>query len=278
MAEDWTESEVELIIADYFSMLADELEGKPYNKSEHRRNLLPLLNNRSHSSVENKHQNISAKLIQLGLPYIQGYKPYSNAQKILLPKIIDYLTQQKNLLEPKFIHFAESNTFKPKNIDFNLLKDLPPEKKIIAEEPIVEYEKRPIKINYLEKEQNNLTLGARGESLIIEYEKWRLINAGKLSLADKIEWVSKHDDAAGFDILSKYENGKDLYIEVKTTKLSKDAPIFFSKNEYDFSQSKKQDFHLYRLFNFEKDPKLFTLPGSFDDFCTKEPINYKGIF
>ncbi|ANK06964.1 Hypothetical protein WLH_05703 (plasmid) [Escherichia coli O25b:H4] len=42
--------------------------------------LRQLLNGRSKSSVELKHQNISAVLDALGLPYINGYKPRGNSQ------------------------------------------------------------------------------------------------------------------------------------------------------------------------------------------------------
>lgn len=88
----WSNKEVELIIADYFKMLTDELAGSSVNKAEHRRCLLPLLNNRSEGSIEFKHQNISAVLINLGQPYIIGYLPRFNFQKMLEEKVIEYLT------------------------------------------------------------------------------------------------------------------------------------------------------------------------------------------
>src|SRR5690242_12814674 len=83
MATDWSRFEVEAVIADYFAMLAAELMGEPYNKTEHRRQLSLLLNNRSDGSIERKHQNISAIMIELGYPYIAGYKPLGNYQKLL---------------------------------------------------------------------------------------------------------------------------------------------------------------------------------------------------
>ena len=43
MTEFWSNSEVEIILADYFNMLKDELTGIPLNKTAHRRILLPLL-------------------------------------------------------------------------------------------------------------------------------------------------------------------------------------------------------------------------------------------
>lgn len=53
------------------------------------------------------------------------------------------------------------------------------------EEPKTFY--RPIKTNYLEREQNNRTLGEGGEKLVLDYERWRLIKTGKKSLADKVD-------------------------------------------------------------------------------------------
>jgi hypothetical protein len=69
---DWSRQEVEATISDYFSMLSAELSVMPYSKAKHRRALLQKLNNRSPQSVEFKHANISAILIELGFPYVAG--------------------------------------------------------------------------------------------------------------------------------------------------------------------------------------------------------------
>lgn len=274
---DWSNTEVDLIIADYFAMLYKELSGVSYIKSQHRANLTGVLDERSNGSIEFKHQNISAVLRKLGLPYIRGYKPLPNYQRILEERVIDYLKDQRQILEPRFMAFAKEVPTALVNYDFSKMLTPPPVKNAFLE-PEITYERKPIKINYLEREQNNISLGQRGEELVIAYEQWSLIQAGKASLAEKIEWVSQSDDGAGFDILSKHVNGKDKYIEVKTTKLSKEAPLFFSKNEYEFSKENETNYHLYRLYDFAKDPKLFFLKGDFDSFCHKEAIQYKGYF
>lgn len=278
MSADWSEIELNLIIADYFSMLTDELSRKVVNKTSHRTSLQKILNNRSEGSVEFKHQNISAVLIELELPYIRGYKPRWNFQKKLKEKIVEYLAPNRKPLESTFRLFADEPITNPiYHQNFSKIIESPPDAKIVRDPSIV-YSKRPIKINYLEREQNNATLGNQGEELVFAYEKWRLVQAGNEALAGKIEWVSKIDDGAGFDILSKNPDGTDKYIEVKTTKLGKDSPIFFSKNEYDFSLKNSSNYNLYRVFNFSEDPKIFSIQGSFDSFCVKEALQYKGIF
>src|SRR5947207_14598083 len=80
---DWSRLEVEAAVADYVDMLALELRAEPFNKAEHNRNLGRVLDGRTRGSIERKHQNISAVLIELGYPYIDGYKPLSNYQELL---------------------------------------------------------------------------------------------------------------------------------------------------------------------------------------------------
>ena len=70
---DWSRAEVEATVTDYFAMLEAELREAAFNKTRHRNTLLRLLNKRPPGAVERKHQNISAILIELGLPYIDGY-------------------------------------------------------------------------------------------------------------------------------------------------------------------------------------------------------------
>ena len=274
----WSNTEVQLIIADYFNMLSAELKGEDYSKAAHRRALLPLLANRSESSVEFKHQNISAVLIELGQPFIKGYLPRYNYQQILKEAIIDYLNQNIRI-EDQFRMFSDKIILSKKS-DFNFNKFIVEPPKInIASEPKATYHRSPIKTNYLKREQRNQRLGLLGEELVIEFEKWHLIHQGKEKFAEQVRWISKEEgDGAGFDILSRNQNGTDKYIEVKTTKLAKETPIFFSRNELVFSVDHKSDFHLYRVFDFEENARMFTRNGALNEVCTSIPVSFKGYF
>jgi hypothetical protein len=277
VSKDWSNIEIELIIADYFDMFRKELSGISYNKTVHRHYLLPLLSNRSEGSVEYKHQNISAILIALGQPYINGYLPRYNYQKLLEDKVIGYLTDNANI-EEQFKDFANKKVVATKNIMFESLIVDPPKTNILLE-PSVGYRKNPITTNYLEKEQSSKILGRSGEELIFSYEKWYLLGLGKEKYANQVRWISMEEgDGAGFDILSKNLNGSDRYIEVKTTKLPKETPFYFTRNELMFSTSHSIDYHLYRLFNFEKDVRMFIKIGSLDKICHSIPMTYKGFF
>jgi hypothetical protein len=93
----WTSAEVAATVADYMAMLKAELAGTPYSKAEHRRRLMAKLENRSEPAVERKHMNISAVLRELGLPFIDGYKPLSNYQEILREVVIEVVAADRKL-------------------------------------------------------------------------------------------------------------------------------------------------------------------------------------
>lgn len=99
-SDDWTTTENDLIVADYLAMLALEISGQPFNKAEHNRNVRACLNDRSRGSVEMKHQNISAVLMGLGQPWIDGYKPLPRYQNALVEAVIRWLEAHAGWLMP----------------------------------------------------------------------------------------------------------------------------------------------------------------------------------
>src|SRR5580692_10740613 len=93
----WQDDELDAIVADYFAMLAADLSGQPYVKSRHSAAVMAQIG-RTHRSVEFKHQNISAVLDELGMPWIPGYKPKRNYQNAIFDAIDRYLTLHPGIL------------------------------------------------------------------------------------------------------------------------------------------------------------------------------------
>lgn len=258
-------------------MLSKEIRGIDYQKAEHRRQLKRKLNNRSDGSIEFKHQNISAVLLQLGMPYITGYKPRVNYQQMLAAAVLDFL-RKHDFWQQDFEYFASAPVTEVKAVDFEQWLQPMPEL-MPSLEPEVAYQAGIAKVDYLAKEQANKILGDRGEELVMQYERWRLLQEDKAALADTIEWISREQgDGAGFDILSKNTNGTDRYIEVKTTQLGKYTPIYLTRNELAFSRKEESNYFLYRVFACKKDPKMFNARGRLDSICQLEPVHYLGRF
>jgi hypothetical protein len=275
MPEDWSQAEVEAIVSDYFEMLLLELSGKSFNKAEHNRNLQKIIK-RDRGSIEFKHQNISAVLIEFGYPYVKGYKPRYNYQRSLLPIVILERLAITSQLRKVVKDVVEKPVEKMPAIS-NVLSILvqspkPDDRKKIRNPTMV---RRPFKRNYLQIESHNQSLGLAGEKLVLEFEFKRLWKIGKRDLANRIEHVSvTQGDGLGFDILSFEKNGRERLIEVKTTRFGESTPFFASRSEIEFSDFRKAEYQLYRLYNFTNDPKLFLLPGSLRKTCSLDAIQF----
>ena len=278
MAQDWSKQEVAHIVEDYFFMLQQELQGRTFSKKVHREILSSKLQDRSSGSIEFKHQNISAVLANLGKPYINGYKPRGNYQQLLEEEVARFIDDYIDTLEPLFELFANAGEPNAPIADLDFAQCLEPAPSP-SKKAAVKVRFRAARINYLEREQHNRVLGASGERFVIDYEKWRLAQEGRSDLIPYIEWTSqKRGDGTGYDILSKNANGSDRFIEAKTTKLSKETPIYLTSNEVIFADRYAKNFYLYRVFDFTSSAKLFIHQGSYDHFCRLEPIAYRGIF
>lgn len=87
---DWTDQDNDFIVADYFAVPEHDLLGQRNNKAEHNRQLQNQTG-RGRSSIEFKHQNISAVLKGLGETWILGYKPAVNFQISLVDAVMRWL-------------------------------------------------------------------------------------------------------------------------------------------------------------------------------------------
>lgn len=282
--EDWSAEEVAIIVDDYFAMLRAELLGEPYNKTEHRRALLARLNNRSHSSVEYKHRNISSFLVHLNLPYIDGYKPLSHRQvRVVDPLVETWLSDHsdffENLADAPIVRPELSQHRPPQNYADALQE--PPEKLVMPaadDEPWITRRPRP-RIDFVQRDATNRELGDLGEEYVVAFEQFRLKSHGRDDLAANVEWVAQTiGDGLGFDVLSFDEtDGGERYLEVKTTGLGKFFPFYVTRTELRCSEHAPRQFHLYRVFNFSTTPHLYILPGSLRETCRLEAVQYRGV-
>jgi hypothetical protein len=280
MSAHWSTEEVEAIVADHLQMLTLELAGQRYSKTEHRRRLQAKLNNRSDGSIEFKHCNISAVLIHLGIPYIRGYQPRFNYQAVLADVVTDQLTQRA-LLDQAALAAVQQPAVAPLGLNFaRTITQAPLRQLKVAEaQPEWQWNKPGIRRDYLEREAQNQSLGLAGEEFVVQFEHWRLNAIGQPALADRVEHVAQSKgDGLGFDVLSFEPDGRERFIEVKTTAFGKDTPFFVSKNELAFSRNAAQQFHLYRLFEFRNQPRLFDLAGQISDHCLLDPVSYRASF
>jgi hypothetical protein len=275
----WRDNELDLIVAEYFAMLALEQSGAAYVKARHAERLMALTG-RSHRSVEFKFMNISAVLEQeLALPRIRGYRPMDNYQAAIFPAIERYLTANPAVLAaaqvpaptPDWPQAAEAPI---------LFVESPPPLLVKPARPRPEGLERLVrKFDPVERDFRNRALGRAGEELVLHSERRRLSDAGAGRLAGEVRWVADLDgDGAGYDILSFEPDGRRRLIEVKTTSGAATTPFFLTRNEEAFAREKPDEFRLARVYDFAREPRMFELQPPLTEHVRLETETWRAGF
>jgi len=277
MRRNWNQIEVDAIINDYFSMLEKELLGQSFRKVDHSVFLSTQLQDRSRPAIERKHQNISAILIELGFPWISGYKPLGNYQSLLRDRLVVHLQENSRLAAVAAQAVDAPLSELPLESVLQRKVD-PPERgefEYVIREPF-SIASISTRVDYLEREARNASLGRNGEMFVLEFERARLRDLGKYSLADKVEHVSETvGNCAGFDVRSFEVDGTDRFIEVKSTAFGKETPFYVTRNELMVSKERQERYHLYRVFYVRKYAQLYMLNGALDRLFQLDATQYR---
>ena len=271
IGKQWQDDELDAIVADYFSMLEDELSGRPYIKSRHSLALMTQIG-RTHRSVEFKHQNISAVLDELGMPWIPGYIPKRNYQNAIFDAIDRYLTSHPAVLE------RVPASPKPVTSPSTVFVDAPVP--TVADGPIPDRLRHLVrKFDPVERDYRNRALGKAGERFVLDLERRSLTEADRTDLAGKVRWVAAEDgDGAGYDIMSFDLAGRERLIEVKTTNGSARTPFYLSRNERGFAEEMPAEWRIYRVHLFAKDPRIFTIAPPLETAVKLRPETWRASF
>ena len=267
----WQSDELDAIVEDYFVMLMAELSGRPYVKLRHSATLMARIG-RTHRSVEFKHQNISAVMDELGMPWISGYKPKRNYQNAIFDAIDRYLTKHHDALE--FVSTSAITTPLPSAV----FVEAPI---AAAVEGLIPTGLRRLitKFDPVERDHRNRTLGKAGEEFVLEVERKQLAEIDRSDLAKKIRWVAAEDgDGAGYDVLSFDRSGREKLIEVKTTNGSARTPFFLTRNECSLAIERPMDWQIYRVHLFASAPRIFTIAPPLERAVRLRPDTWRATF
>ena len=274
--EDWSQLEVEACVADYLEMLALQLNGQAFNKTDRIHRLMERLDGRSKASVEYKFRNVSAVMQELGWPTVNGYKALENYQLLLL-EVVESQLQSNFALQAAVENAVQRPALVAEQPSLSDTWVPMPKPSKLKDTPSPDYAPRfsPAKRDYLAQEARNRSLGKAGELFVLELEIQRLYQAGKKHLADRVDHASvSQGDGLGFDVLSYEEDGRERLIEVKTTAFGELTPFFVSRNELARSTRDAPHYQLYRVFNFRTKPKVFSLPGAITTHCKLDATSY----
>jgi len=249
----WDLDEIEMIVADYLAMLRLELSGSKFSKIERNRALQEQIG-RTKGSIEYKHQNISAVMERLGLPFVLGYKPARNYQTKLFETIEKQLIHGE--LAERLANETSIGGIPYEGLEFQKAPNLEPEK-----EPKDRTIRRIIRhFDPAKRDAMARELGKAGEKFLYQAEQNRLSSLGRDDLAGRVRWVSKEDgDGTGYDILSYSANGRKRLLEVKTTNGPITTPFWISRNELNVANENPDTFRVARLYHFSRSPEAYKL-------------------
>ena len=269
---DWTQSEIDLVVSDYFDMRARYFRNEHFVKARHYEEIARLTG-RTSGSVQRKYMNISAALERVSLPWLSGFAPNRNLQAALREAVEKYVAQEWNA---DFIPNPATNAMAEQGRIF------------IGESPTVleplitrsqELERIARKFDPAQRDDRNRKLGAAGEERVFQSEILGLQEVGRPDLAGKVRWVSKEDgDGAGYDILSFDQSGRERFLEVKTTVGHNRTPFFLSRNEKEFAKEASERFRIFRLYEWGKEPKAFLIKPPLENSLILEPTAYRASF
>lgn len=271
----WSQHEVRAVVEAYFQMLSMEAAGRPFSKSRVRERLQRELPGRSGASIEYKFQNVSAILDEDHFPWVDGYKPARNYQRLLADEVRVFLS-----LAPSF------DSPPPKTLEGQVPV---PDPAIAVQPPPVSHKAststskdsrlpRESIVNHARKEEENRELGLLGERFVLELERARLRAAGRPDLADKVEHSSvSRGDGLGYDLTSYTPDGKVVRVEVKTTRLGPEADFFMSSSELAFAEATDEDYRLARVYHWGKGAaaRVFELNKNQVRQLQREPTHYR---
>lgn len=143
--------------------------------------------------------------------------------------------------------------------------------------------KKKRKIDFEKESKINCKIGEHGERVVMKVEKDKLLSLGRKDLSSRVERKSEESDSFGYDILSFDQDGKEIFIEVKSTKHKADdnlVQFFISLNEYRNAIS-YPNYYIYIVFEVNtRNPKILKIENlsSLGDKISIEPANYRVSF
>ena len=267
---DWSDEENDLIVRVYLRLLIAELRGEKPVKAELNRQV-QAATGRSKGSVDFKFANVSAVLREMGMLYVDGYKPYVNFQSSLSSAVERALeTSVWQELVATSTEQVDQVAPEPSPVEFAWTEALAPH---LERSDHYAQHRRAMKIDFVAREEANRSLGLAGEMAVVARERERLRQLGRPKLADRVEHVSlERGDGLGFDVLSFDPDGREKYIEVKSTRRGIQWPMLVTANEVEFSKEVSDQFELHRVYDYTPTAAgIYVLPGDIEKSCDLRP-------
>lgn len=105
-------------------------------------------------------------------------------------------------------------------------------------------------IDWDAKNAQSRKTGLRGEEIAVAIEKEYLTQLGRRDLADRVRHVAMEvGDGLGYDVLSFFADGREKFIEVKSSSQASGSTFDITKNELGFLRENPKSAYIYRVYS-----------------------------
>lgn len=190
----------------------------------------------------------------------------------LLDITVSFISQHLHIYD-KLIDMVWGNK-EPESLFSNILRPQPLPQRGHLVLPHLNPSFKSVIKDYLKEATEKKELGNNGEELVRQYEINWLNNLGHKDLASLVEIV---EDGRGFDIQSFYEDRRPKYIEVKTTTFNSLTPFNLTINEKLFAELNKENYVIYRLYNYDDEDNTadFFIIQDIEETLLLQPTEYR---
>tara|TARA_B100002052_G_C15817607_1_gene568987 strand:- start:51 stop:1271 length:1221 start_codon:yes stop_codon:yes gene_type:complete len=201
---------------------------------------------------------------QLGTCFAKEYNSNILDEDILKADLKEFLNSyEKIVLDPQSdnLDIMVESTLEPKKPNnFNyVIEDFIPVKTTERKKKNKEKKISIVKKSKQKRRtQESKKIGEAGEKYVYEYEYNKLVKANRIDLAKKIDKHCERYDYPGWDITSYDLNGKEIYIEIKSTKGEVINDLDITDNEWEAAKTRGSNYHIYLVNNvFKENVKIF---------------------
>ncbi len=251
---DWTEADLDLVVGDYFVMLAKQLAGQELKAAGHQR-ALRFVTGRPGGAIEFRQRNISAALSLIGVPILKDFAPRWKLHDQLLDAVDRQLSARPTLItaamRPPVLFTARE--------PLHLVEGPPPAFEPEQLQPSPRAERLIAKFDPAGRDHANSLLAEAGRAAVTAFEQRRLREHGRADLADQVRPARPPVDLAGHDILSFKPTGEERLIVVKTTTGGVGTPMALTDAEDALWTTRPDVFRLYRLYDLGRELRFYKL-------------------
>ncbi|MCG8436311.1 MAG: DUF3883 domain-containing protein [Gammaproteobacteria bacterium] len=261
------------LVTSYFEILQKDITDQVSKKMQIAKENEEKLQSITDEERKQYYQQISALLMEIGMPFLDEYRPINGSSSALELALKHFL--EKNLkaisamrkvsmhndkavpdeLEDSKMHWVAP----PKPLDYRI-NGMPKALAALHAD-----------FDFRAHEYQDTSLYKDAVKFAFAYEKRRLQEVGMKNAASEIERV---DDAlrelTGYDIASYNDDGSERHILVKPTYYGLYFPFYLTTAELEFAKQSKGDLFIYRIVNFATTRKLFVMREGLSDLTDQD--------